>query len=120
MSGFDQILTSYALWLFMWVAVATFAILAAIGKRSRPRVMPTIAIALTGLPIALAVSTTTVAIIAAMYQPTVFANTIAKSPLAFAAYFVETGCEFVFLSVMSVVAFIIARLRKRRLTRLPT
>lgn len=120
MSGLDQILTTYALSLFVWVAIATFATLAAIGRRSRPRVMPTIAIAIAGLPIALAVSTATVAIIAAIYQPAAFASAIAKSPVAFASYLVETGLEFVLLSVVSVVALIIARLRKRRLTRLPT
>lgn len=120
MSGFDQILTAYAPLLFIWVAVATFAILAAIGGRSRPRIVPTIAIAVAGLPIALAVSTATVSMIAAIYQPAAFTNMTAKSPLTFAAYLVETGLEFILLSILSIVTFIIARLRKRRLTRLPT
>ncbi|MCK1492205.1 hypothetical protein IVB14_17695 [Bradyrhizobium sp. 180] len=120
MSGFDQILSTYALLLFVWVAVVAYAILLALGERSQPSIMPTIGIAIAGFPIALAVSTATVAILAAIYQPAAFANAIVKSPLDFTAYLVETGLEFALLSIISVAMFIFTRLRKRHLTRLST
>lgn len=120
MSGFDETLTTYALLLFVWVAIGTYAILSAIGERSQPRMVPTIAIALSGFPIALGVSTATVAAIAALDQPVAFANAVAQSPLAFATYLVETGLEFALLSVISVAVFITTRLRKRHSTRLST
>lgn len=114
MSGFDTVLSDYGLIIFLVVGATTYAILAGLAARLRPRSAAIIGIAVAGIPIAVAVSSLVILLLMLGYSSSAVINVITRSPSGFLAYVVETGAEFSIFGFASIVAFLVIQFRKRR------
>jgi len=114
MSGFDAGLVKYGLLIFAWVGFITFVVIVELASKFDPRIFPTTLIAAAGIPISVLISTLTIFLISVSYDPSGILTVSLKDPLGVLAFFTEKGIEFSVVAPLSLIAFAVAQIRRRR------